>query len=77
MCVFFYITIIFCLFQKIQALVRGNVRVGSSRTANSRKICVLLRHNCVYLVLLAATAASVVVLFLVVRDQVSGVYNLD
>ena len=25
----------------------------------------------------AATAASVVVLFLVVRDQVSGVYNLD
>ena len=30
-----------------------------------------------YRVLLAATAASVVVLFLVVRDQVSGVYNLN
>ena len=38
---------------------------------------VLLRHNCVYLVLLVATAASEVVLFLVLRDQVSGVYNLD
>ena len=33
--------------------------------------------SCVYLVLLAATALSVVALFFVVRDQVSGVYNLE
>ena len=62
-----------CKFAIIQSTAEFS-KLGSAATAQG-SVTMLQKikrsSNCVYLVLLAATAASVVVLFHVVRDQVS------